>query len=58
MTILVTNNILFCKFVSKLVTIVINNFLLLKLVVNVTFSCYFERENRIGCGFNSPADKY
>jgi len=38
-TILVTNNFLFCKLVSKLVTIVTNNFWSLKLVTNETFSC-------------------
>jgi len=37
--ILVTNNYLFCKLVSKLVIIVINNFGLLKLIVNDSFSC-------------------
>jgi len=36
--ILVINNFLFCKLVFKLVPTVINNFLLLKLFVNETFS--------------------
>jgi len=38
-TILVTNNFLFCKLISKLVTIVTNNFLSLKFVINEGFSC-------------------
>jgi len=38
-TILVTNNFLFFKFVSKFVTIVINNFWSQKLVTNNAFSC-------------------
>ena len=39
MTNLVINNFLFCKLVSKLVTIITNNFLSLKLIVNGNFSC-------------------
>jgi len=39
MTILVTNKFLFFKLISKLVTIVINNFWSLKLITNGTFSC-------------------
>jgi len=39
MTILKINNLLFCNLVSKLITIVTNNFWSLKLVVNETFSC-------------------
>jgi len=42
-TILIINNFLFCKFVSKLVTMVINNFWSLKLVVNDLFSCSSDR---------------
>jgi len=38
-TILVTNNFLLCKLVSKLVITVTNNFWSLKLVTNKTFSC-------------------
>ena len=38
-TILVTNNFLFCKLASKLVIIVTNNFWSLKLVTNKVFSC-------------------
>jgi len=39
MTILVINNFLIFKLVSKLVTIVTNNFWSLELVTNETFSC-------------------
>ena len=39
MTILVTNQFLFCKLVSKLVNIVTNNIWSLKLMFNETFSC-------------------
>ena len=39
MTILVTNNFLFFKLVSKFVTIVTNHFWSLKLVINEVFSC-------------------
>jgi len=39
MTILVTNNFLFHKLVSKLVALVTNNIWSLKLVVNEIFSC-------------------
>ena len=39
MTILITNNFLFCKLIYKLVNIVTNNFLSLKLVINEIFPC-------------------
>jgi len=39
MIILVTNNFLFCKMVTKLVTIVTNNFWSLNLVTNKIFYC-------------------
>jgi len=38
MIVLVTDNFLFCKLVSKLVTITTNNFLSLKSVVNGKFA--------------------
>ena len=37
-TVLIINNLLFCKLVSKLVTTVTNNLLSLQLIVNETFS--------------------
>jgi len=46
MTILITSIFLSCKLVSELIIIVSNNFLLLKLIINETFSYSVFREKK------------